>query len=132
MRFLALFLLVGTSMTLTGCMERPGASSDQGSPTEKTDLNVPAPTTYCEKVWACSYENLVQEEARRAMVQKRKAFVTSCEDALRKMPADLVKKYENCTRASCGDELRQCLSRLAEEKAVPPGDAENPPGEVAK
>lgn len=72
-------------------------------------LDAPAPTTYCEKTWACSYENLVQDDARRAMVQKRKAFVTACEDALRRMPEDLVKKYEGCARMACGDDLRSCL-----------------------
>lgn len=94
-------------------------------------LDVPAPTTYCEKTWACSYENLVQDDARRAMVQKRKAFVTACEDALRRMPEDLVKKYEGCTRAACGDELRSCLLQQlpamtpAESQAIPPGDRSN-------
>jgi hypothetical protein len=108
-----LFLL---TTLLIGCMgeSRRDAPSKASAP---VDLNVPAPTTYCEKTWSCSFENLVQDEARRAMVQKRKAFVTACEDALRRMPADLVKKYENCTRVSCGDELRSCLLQQVPKQA---------------
>jgi len=108
MRTWRIVCLIFLTFSMVGCF---GESRREGSPKapDPVDLNVPAPTTYCEKTWACSYENLVQDEARRAMVQKRKAFVTACEDALRRMPADLVKKYESCTRVPCGDELRSCL-----------------------
>ncbi len=102
-------LLFLTLLVLTsGCVgeSRPESGGAVQAP---VPLDVPAPTTYCEKTWACSYENLVQDDARRAMVQKRKAFVTACEDALRRMPEDLVKRYEGCTRVACGDELRSCL-----------------------
>lgn len=92
----------------SGCVGESRRESG-GAAQAPVALDVPAPTTYCEKTWACSYENLVQDDARRAMVQKRKAFVTACEDALRRMPEDLVKRYEGCTRVACGDELRSCL-----------------------
>ncbi|PKN28062.1 MAG: hypothetical protein CVU65_00450 [Deltaproteobacteria bacterium HGW-Deltaproteobacteria-22] len=116
MRYWRIGSLIFLTFFLFSCMgdpRREGASKAS----EPVDLNVPAPTTYCEKTWSCSYENLVQDEARRAMVQKRKAFVTACEDALRRMPADLVKKYEGCTRVSCGDELRSCLLQKGPEQA---------------
>jgi hypothetical protein len=101
---LCLTILV-LSSACTGESRQEGGGAAQAP----VALDVPAPTTYCEKTWACRYENLVQDDARRAMVQKRKAFVTACEDALRRMPEDLVKKYEGCTRVACGDELRSCL-----------------------
>ena len=116
MRYWRIGCLFFLTFSLFSCA---GSPRDEGASkaSEPVDLNVPAPTTYCEKTWSCSYENLVQDEARRAMVQKRKAFVTACEDALRRMPAELVKKYENCTRVSCGDELRSCLLQQVPERA---------------
>lgn len=95
-----------------GCMSRP-ESSPQAPPAAPVSLEVPPPTTYCEKVWSCSYEGLLHEEAKKAMVQKRKAFVSSCEEALRKMPGDFIQKYEHCAGKSCGEELRNCLLEAA-------------------
>jgi len=116
-RIVSLFLL--SALPWAGCAGEPRREGGAKAP-DPVSLEVPAPTTYCEKTWACSYENLVQDEARRAMVQKRKAFVTACEDALRRMPADLIKKYESCTRAACGDELRSCLLQQAPARPQAP------------
>ncbi len=116
-------LLFLATLPWAGCAQESRSEGGAKAP-DSVSLEVPAPTTYCEKTWACSYENLVQDEARRAMVQKRKAFVTACEDALRLMPAELIKKYESCTRAACGDELRSCL--LQQAPALPPASSGTP------
>lgn len=107
-RFFGVCLWMG--MWLCACSgSKPGTHGDSPSPVKPADLQVPAPTTYCEKVWSCSYEELVSDEARMALIQKRRAFVTSCEEALRKMPGDFIQKHERCTGMPCGEELQRCL-----------------------
>ncbi len=118
MRLISIFFFLVPVLGLCGCQFPEKHEKGKKSP-EKASLLVPEPTTYCEKSWHCSYETMIHEEARRALVQKRKAFVTACEDALRRMPADLVKKYEGCTRATCGDELQKCLLQLLPTRDTP-------------
>ncbi len=115
-RFYLLLLLTG--MTAAACLGGGTASSSGESPTPRAaDLSVPPPTTYCEKVWSCSYEEILNEEARAAMVQKRKPFIAACEEALRKMPGDFIQKYEHCASKPCGEELRRCLLDTASPRA---------------
>ena len=108
MIFFRIFFVSFLWLLVSAC-SASDADTPPKSSVSKVDLRIVPPTTYCEKVWSCSYEELLSDEAKTAMVQKRKAFISSCEEALRKMPGNFIQKYEHCASKPCGEELRQCL-----------------------
>lgn len=108
-------------------------------PKAGTELKLSEPKTYCEKYFYCSYQTLITDRGRRAMLLKKKDFIRNCEDTLRTLPPELVKSYDRCLKEKCGHDLRKCISESAQsalKKSTvdikPPGTTPPPPASEMK
>ncbi|MBN2723805.1 MAG: hypothetical protein JXR95_07025 [Deltaproteobacteria bacterium] len=117
MKYISFVLIIVPLIIITGCKKQQDQpkSGESSVNTKKTSvsLKLPPPATYCEKYFSCSYETLITDKGKRAMLLKKEKFIQHCENTLRTLPADLVKSYRDCIGKKCGSELRKCISESA-------------------
>ncbi|MBU1220072.1 hypothetical protein KKF34_18370 [Myxococcota bacterium] len=97
-------------------------------PKAGAELKLSEPKTYCEKYFYCSYQTLITDRGRRAMLLKKKDFIRNCEDTLRTLPPELVKSYDRCLKEKCGHDLRKCISESAQSALKKSSVDIKPPG----